>query len=110
MSGIGPGASQLGGLDQRKVLLRVDLATEGLDALPASRVAIARAVADGSVADALFDRCHQLRPLLVPRACIDPAGLDEGVQVAGGDADVAAELDVGDAALEHQPAHAPHPL
>jgi hypothetical protein len=41
-------------------------------------------------------------------ADLDPPGPDEGVQVAAGDADVAAELDVGDAALEHQPAHEPH--
>jgi hypothetical protein len=41
-------------------------------------------------------------------ADLDPAGPDEGVQVAGGDADVAAQLDVGDAALEYQPAHEPH--
>jgi hypothetical protein len=40
-------------------------------------------------------------------ADLDPPGPDEGVQVAGGDADVAAELDVGDAAVEHQPAHEP---
>jgi hypothetical protein len=38
---------------------------------------------------------------------LDPASPDEGVQVAGGDTDVAAELHVGDAALEHQPAHEP---
>jgi hypothetical protein len=41
-------------------------------------------------------------------ADLDPAGSDEGVQVAGGDADMAAQLDVGDPALEHQPAHEPH--
>jgi hypothetical protein len=40
-------------------------------------------------------------------ADLDAAGGDEGVQVACGDADVAAELDVGDAALEYQPAHEP---
>ena len=38
---------------------------------------------------------------------LDAAGGDEGVQVAGGDAHVAAELGVGDAALEDEPAHEP---
>jgi hypothetical protein len=33
-------------------------------------------------------------------ADLDPAGPDKGVQVAGGDTDVAAQLDVGDAALD----------
>jgi hypothetical protein len=41
-------------------------------------------------------------------AHVHPAGRDEGVQVAGGDPYMTAELDVGDAALEHQPAHEPH--
>jgi hypothetical protein len=45
VGGIGPGASQLRGLDQGKVLLRVDLATEGLDALlvvcPTAQAAVA---------------------------------------------------------------------
>jgi hypothetical protein len=40
-------------------------------------------------------------------ADLDPPSLDEGVQVASGDADVTAELHVGDAALEHQPTHEP---
>jgi hypothetical protein len=39
---------------------------------------------------------------------LNPADPDKGVQVAAGDADVAAQLDVGDAALEHQPTHEPH--
>jgi hypothetical protein len=35
-------------------------------------------------------------------AHVDPAGSDEGVQVADGDADVAAELDVGMAVSHHR--------
>jgi hypothetical protein len=42
-----------------------------------------------------------------PAASLDPAGSNEVDEIALGDADVATELDVGDAALRNQPAHEP---
>src|SRR4029453_11163647 len=86
------------------------LAGEAAAVQPAVRSPVAGSVRLGPIR-AVLDRWHRLGSLPGYRwqlARVDPTGSDEGVQVAGSDAEVAAAFRVGDAALEHQPAHEPH--
>ena len=109
-AGVDPAALELGYLLVGQPAQGVVFAGEAAAVQLAVRRPVAGAVGLGPIR-AVLDRRHRLGSLPGHRwqlAHVDAAGSDEGVQVAGGDADVAAELDVGDAALEHQPAHEPH--
>src|SRR5215218_6294682 len=109
-AGIDPGALELGRLLADEPPLGVVLAGEAAAVELAVRPPVAGAVALGSVW-AVLDRGHcSCTPTLRGtrhRRRLDGARGDEGVQVAGGDADVPAELGVRDAPLEDEPAHEP---
>src|SRR5215211_4258283 len=102
-AGVDPGALELGCLLVGEPALGVVLAGEAAAVQLAVRPPVAGAVALGSVW-AVLDRGHcSCTPTLRGtrhRRRLDAARGDEGVQVAGGDADVPAELGVRDAALD----------